>query len=727
MSHTTKDRNTCCAMLLQPPPGDLTGPYPALPYLKAYAELQGHTVRVRDLGIDSLNFLSREDNVRHLLDQATIMRLGLESMKSLNPAEQSHYRLLVSAAWIGVKPELLPRALNFFKDHGQFYSYRLYKQSSRVLNAFYTLLSAVHFPTLVTPSEYPTAQALNSMKRVLAHRQNETNPYVDYYEEIIVPEIAAQAPKVVGISLEFASQSVQALVLGHLIKERFPEIHVTMGGAYLSQWVMLMGEEQLLELFRCTDSVVCGEGESAFSQLVDRIKVGSSLEGISNVIHRDLLTGEFRRLESLEYPDIEALPPPDYSDLDLGAYLIPKPVIPYCISRGCYWGKCVFCQNRYGENRMRRYQTVSVEKAISEMSHLAQQYGSNHFNFSNDVVDPPYLKRFSEAVVASRKKFLWNTDLRAEKAFTKDLCETMAHAGLNSAAIGFESGCQKTLDAMNKGKNVQTVGQVMRDLYDAGVATQAMGFFGFPGETEKDAEETVAFLENNIGSLSYYVVGLLMIVPGSRMHEEPSKYGVSSISYEGNVLMAPQPVWRSDTRIPATAVNRLYHRISHLENVFAINDYPYVGALSTNHSFLYFETGPDVLKRLKREEHERQLKLLRVFGVKDKLVKAKKLKSLVPRFAVPFLVYSSPFPVDRTNADAANSSIPLSPLSGAALNYVVGPSGIVTQVRDIEKQFLAAIDGRKNLRSLLGKCEKAGPDRLISMLLGLISEGLVVL
>src|SRR5512139_2185901 len=103
MNHAAKEKNSCCAMLLQPPPGDLTGPYPALPYLKSYAESQGHTVRVRDLGIESLYFLTRDDKVRHLLDQATILRRGLESGKSLNPAEQSHYRLLVSAAWIGVK------------------------------------------------------------------------------------------------------------------------------------------------------------------------------------------------------------------------------------------------------------------------------------------------------------------------------------------------------------------------------------------------------------------------------------------------------------------------------------------------------------------------------------------------------------------------------------------------------------------------------------------------
>ncbi len=84
------------------------------------------------------------------------------------------------------------------------------------------------------------------------------------------------------------------------------------------------GEEQLRELFKCTDSVVCGEGEIAFFQLVEKIEAGSALDGVSNLIHRDSVTSEFRRFASLEYPDVEALPPPDYSDLDLGAYLIPN-------------------------------------------------------------------------------------------------------------------------------------------------------------------------------------------------------------------------------------------------------------------------------------------------------------------------------------------------------------------------------------------------------------------
>ena len=208
---------------------------------------------------------------------------------------------------------------------------------------------------------------------------------------------------------------------------------------------------------------------------------------------------------------------------------------------------------------------------------------------------------FSRAVIDSGKTFFWNTDLRAEKAFTKSTCRIMAKAGLNAVAVGFESGCQKILDAMEKGNRVETTRSVLKNLYETGIATQVMGIFGFPGETEKYGEETVRFLEENEDRISYYVMGLLMVMPGSRMHANPRTYGVTSISYANNPLKTPEPVWTSNLRMSVGTVHRLYQRLGRLENVYTINEYPYVGGLSTNHGFLYFRMGPDILKRLQIE------------------------------------------------------------------------------------------------------------------------------
>ena len=713
------------ALLLQPPPGDLTGPYPALCYLKSYAAAKNYGVTVRDLGIEAFYYLSETKQVQHLVGRASELRQKLETKGVLAPAEQHHYHLLLMAMGIGLNTGLQDQVLDCFKDPKKFYDYRLYKKAQRVLDSFFRLLSAVHYPTIVTPSEYPTATMLKTMKKVLDHRKRRVNPYTQFYEDILFPQIAAEKPPVIGISMVFASQSVQALVLGNLLKESFPDIHIVLGGAYLSQWVMVMGETQLSDLFQCTDSVVCGEGETSFVTLLERITNGESLSGIPNLIYHDPDTGTFQRFDKLIYTDVSTQPPPDFTDLKLSAYLTPETVIPYSISRGCYWGKCVFCQNRYGDYQMRRYQTVPVDKAIAEMTRLSEQYHTSHFNFSNDVIDPAYLKQFSRAVVDSGKTFIWNTDLRAEKAFTKDTCRMMAKAGLNAVAVGFESGCQKTLDAMDKGNRVDTTREVLKNLYEAGVATQAMGIFGFPGETENDGEETVRFLEKNVDRISYYVMGLLMVMPGSRMHDNPLAHGVTSISYANNPLKTPEPVWTSNTRMSVNAVHRLYQRLGRMENFYAINEYPYVGGLSTNHGFLYFRLGPDILKRLRTEENRYHYKLHEMLGMNRQHRKTQTIKSVIPDFAFPYTVCRSPYPVEQIPMEPGTHSGRLQLSKGPEREYLIDPVNVPVRIGELETALLSRINGRRNLKSLLKRIAPNLQKRARYFFMYLLTSGLV--
>jgi radical SAM superfamily enzyme YgiQ (UPF0313 family) len=443
---------------------------------------------------------------------------------------------------------------------------------------------------------------LKTLAGILEHRKAGVNPFIQYYEEVLFPWLAADAPALVGISMVFANQAVNALVLGHLIKERFPGIYVVLGGAFLSQWAMVAGDAQLAQLFTCTDAIICGEGEQPFTDLLTRVLQNQSIDGIPNVIHIEPDSRDLVRFNRMDYTDITGQPPPDFSDLNMDLYPSPQPIIPYSISRGCYWGRCAFCQNRYGDYHVRRYQTVPVEKALSELKQLSETYGTRHFNFSNDVIDPVYLKRFSRALIADGAAYIWNTDLRAEKAFDSETCRLMARAGLNSAAIGFESASQKVLDAMDKGNRVERTRRVMQYLYQAGVATQAMGIFGFPGETEADGLRTVRFLEENMDFISYYVIGLLMVMPGSKMYKHPKDYGVTQLRFAAPSLMTPEPVWISPARMSVDSVNRLYERLNRLEAFYALDEYPYVGALSTNHGFLYYTLGPDILKRLRRQD-----------------------------------------------------------------------------------------------------------------------------
>ena len=713
---------TAHAVLLQPPPGDLTGPYPALAYLKAYAERKGYKVLVRDLGIEALWYLTEESRLPKLFERADILRNELETKAGLSPAELNHYAQLVSAVGLGLEPGLIRKSMAVLKNKAKFYQYLPYRRACLLLESFYRLLSAVCFPTRVTSSEYPTVRELGSFEAVAAHCGMSINPYVEYFENVLFPYIAATRPKVIGISMVFALQSVQALVLGRMLKERFPLIHVTLGGAYLSQWVLLMSDDQLFDLFAFADSVICAEGEKPFSELLECVVNDRPLDSVSNLIYPDRASAAIRRFGTVEYADLSELPPPDYTDLDLGAYLAPEPVIPYCISRGCYWGRCAFCQNRYGDNRIRRYQAVPVEKAIEEMSLLSEKYGALHFNFSNDAIDPVYLKRLSDALLAEKKKFIWNTDLRAERAFTAELCLQLARAGLNCVAIGFESGCQKTLDSMDKGYDVETLRLVMKNFYDAGVATQAMGIFGFPRETEQDGKLTVRFLEENMDRISYYVVGLLMVLPGSKLYDNPHQYGVSSVTYEQNPMMTPEPVWRSKARMSARSVNVLYDRLSRLEEQYAINDYPYVGALSTNHGFLYFKLGPDILKRLKRNENQRLLGLGRLLDAGVEQIPGK-FKSVVLHQILPYTVYYSSFSVENLLQENSRECETLR--FSAKRKYLVDPVNLPIPATPAQLKLLRRVDGHRNLKMILARIADATPQQLIPFLIYLVSRGLV--
>jgi radical SAM superfamily enzyme YgiQ (UPF0313 family) len=705
------------ALVLQPPPGDVTGPYPALCYLKAFAADQGYRVKVKDLGIEALHYLSHPQRVTGMRDRIRQQCARLEASPALDARQQRRYTMLLRAMPALDRPDWFTRRFGLFRRQDSFFDYARYKQARTALNTFFELLSALSFPTTLTPASYPTATMLKTMDAILAHRDPALNPYTDYYETELMPMIAADRPAVVGISMVFGNQSVQALALGKMIKSRFPDIHVTLGGAYLSQWVLNADDAQADQLLACTDSIICGEGEQAFAHLLERILTGAALAGLSNTIYRDERTRQLKRFERLNYTDLDIQPPPDFSDLDLDAYLVPRIIIPYCISRGCYWGRCVFCQNRYGDHRIRRYQTVPVEKAVAEMTALADRHGSRHFNFSNDVIDPAYLKALSQALLAGGRRFTWNTDLRAETQFDAQTCRLMADAGLNSVAIGFESGCQKTLDAMDKGNRVRRTARVMRHLYEAGVATQAMGIFGMPGESEADGEETVRFLEANADVLSYYVMGLLMVLPGSKMHGDPMAHGVTTIRYDHNPLHTPEPVWQSDTRMSLQSVNRLYGRLKHLENIFAIDEYPYVGGLCTNHGFFYYTLGPDILKRLRRKETRSLKRFYHGLGIDGSHPTTKQLKTLKPRMVLPHAIYPSRFELQRFARVAEESQAPRMPASATTQTYLIFPDHgqqSAVEVGSREIALLKRIDGQRTLQAVLKKQQGAERKQALS-------------
>jgi hypothetical protein len=714
------------AVVLQPPPGNLTGPSAAPAYLKAYAHDRGYMVQSRDVGIEAFYYLVDPQRVGRLIGRADALRRRLESKGRLEPLEQRWYGLLLMAKGFGLDPGRIADAVAGFKDPARFQDYARYKIDCKVLDAFFRLLRAICYPTMVTPWDYPSVHALKTENAVRLHLDDDINPFVSYYRDILIPEIAEAHPDVVGISMAYAAQSVQALVLGMLIKKHLPGIHITMGGAYLTQWALLMEEDQYSFLFSAMDSVVCGEGEVPFVRLLDCCRNGVSPADVPNLIYREENTGRIRKSPDLVFTDLTDQAPPDFSDLDLSAYLIPEPVLPYMPTRGCYWQRCAFCQNRIGEYHPRPYQSVPVDKAVEELSGLAKKHNCRHFHFCSDVIDADYLYSFSKRLMDSEVSLFWHTNLRAEKEFSLELCGQLAEAGLTSVAVGLESGCQETLDSMDKGLDISTLEQTLEHLYDSGVATQVTGIFGFPGESEAGAQLTVEFLNDHIHSISGFDVQLLLVQPGMLMHHDPSAFGVDLISYNQALLMTPEPLWKAARRIPLLAVNRLYEQLGRLEAVTCvINDHPYVGALCANHSFLYFRQGPYILKRLRSLENIEHQQVHSIFGMDHNHRQVAGIQPKIPRLRFPFTIYRSPYLHERAHFGTMGAAGRRPTIAGPGWDYLLDPINVPQQVGPEIRQILTRIDGRRDLQAVLEPALRNGSEDVLPFLIRLVMTGLI--
>ena len=716
------------AVILQPPPGNLTGPSAAPAYLKAYAQERGYKVQIRDVGIEAFYYLVDPQRVGRLIEHADGLRRRIESKGILEPLEQRWYGLLLMAKGFGLAPDRIAHAVAGLKDPERFYDYARYKIDCKVLDAFFRLLRSVYYPTMVTPWDYPSVHGLKTENAVRLHLEDDINPYVSYYREVLIPELAEAKPDVVGISMAYATQSVQALVLGILIKQHLPGVHITMGGAYLTQWALLMEEEQFPFFFSATDSVVCGEGEVPFVQLLDCCRNGVSLVDVPNLIYREEDTGRIRQSPDLVFTDLTEQAPPDFSDLDLSAYLIPEPVLPYMPTRGCYWQRCAFCQNRIGKYRPRPYQSVPVDKAVEELSGLAKKHNCRHFHFCCDVIDADHLHTFSKRLLDSEVPLFWHTNLRADEKFSSELCSQLAEAGLTSVAVGLESGCQATLDIMDKGLDISTLDQTLEHLYDSGVATQVTGIFGFPGEPEAGAQLTVEFLKAHIHSISGFDMQLLLVQPGMPMHRDPSAFGVNLISYDQTLLMTPEPLWKAARRIPLVAVNRLFEQLGRLEAVTCvINDYPYVGALCANHSFLYFRQGPHILKRLRSLENIEHQQVHRIFGMDHNHRPVAGIQPKTPRLRFPFTIYRSPYLHERAHFGTMGTKNRRPTIAGSGWDYLLDPINVPLQVGPEIQQILTRIDGQRDLQAVLEPALRDGSADVLLFLTRLVMTGLIVL
>ena len=358
------------------------------------------------------------------------------------------------------------------------------------------------------------------------------NPYLAFLEAYALPRIERDRPAAIGISMTYFSQVMPGFTLLRLLRARFPEIKVVMGGAYLT--AVEHDVHRIPHAVVPADAIILHDGEQALEQWLRFALRG---EGRPEAIANSYLPGKLGSFEragerSLVHTDLDMLPVPMWTldGLQLDKYLVPKYPIPLPLSRGCYWGRCAFCN--ISCQTVAQYRTRPVEKALQDMKAAIEQSGSNWFDFPVDSFRPKELHALAKAIVADGLEVEWGAEVLLDPGFKDDVIADLAKSGCRTLRFGLESANEATLEAMNKPTRPDSARRILKTCKDNGIQPAVMLIAGFPTETQGQLYETYDYLIENRDRIDFLTIHQYSLVPGSPMAQNPDQFGLYLLDQE---------------------------------------------------------------------------------------------------------------------------------------------------------------------------------------------------
>ena len=501
------------AMLLFPPNWTPTMPHLALPTLTAYLRQSGVDVIQRDLNVEVFDEILSRRYLTSALARLRRSERGEISPDKLSWALEKGPRLAkqVARAKAGV------RSSAFYDGPIGFALMRTLLDCLEIANLPFSP-AALHF------QGYDAAGPSDN-SRFLLHgvRDERHNMFLDIYRRLLLPDIVRERPDVVGISIPSMAQMLPGLTAAHLIKEAGLDCHVTVGGPHVS---MLRAQfPDAPALFELIDSAIVFDGEAPLLQLVRTVAADASLAGIPNLIFKD---GSRIRVNDRKEPEkIANLPVPDFDGLPLERYLAPELALPLLTARGCYFGKCAFCNVGYGEPES--FSQLRAQQLADQMLALHKKYGVKHIFFSDEAVTPRNLRDLSKIMAEHPETLHWGGCVRFEKVISGQLLQDMQAGGCRMILFGLESASAAIIDHMIKGTQLPHMSRILRESASAGIWNHTFFFFGFPGETIADAQETVNFLYAHKEHIHSAAMGTFLMERDSPAHKYPESFGVKRV------------------------------------------------------------------------------------------------------------------------------------------------------------------------------------------------------
>jgi hypothetical protein len=516
-------------MLIFPPDWFPSEPYLSLPSLTAVLRQAGHQVVQKDINLEMWDWYFSEDFLRKVLRKVPqqLDRLRkLAKKRDLEDWEQDVQLQLCDVSRQRID-ELIKKAEQakaiirgeiFYEIDQLEWAIQVFREVTAVISLVYAP-ARICMPPMETNLSYKVFVSSEVMEAV---NDTQVNVYRDVFEQLVKPAIEAEQPDVIGISIVLQQQMFSSMTFCALIKQHFPHIHVTIGGNTVTRLRDVLPQSPLFQYF---DSAVVYEGETAFVQLVSAVGAKQSLAEVPNTIYKDAAGVHVSTTSFAE--DMHSLPPPDFDGLPLEKYFVPTKILPYLATRGCYWGRCEFCD--HGEGYTAGYRSKKIQDVLAEITYLRDKYGARHFHFTDESYPPALFRKLARGLIDSNMGIVWTTHMRFEKSLLEDqVWQDAKDSGCKYLHFGYESGNERVLRLMDKATTTEIMTKHLKYTAEAGIWNHCMGFFGFPGETREEAWSSVQFLEQNKDYVHSLGFGTFDLGRHNPVAKHPEKFGVTA-------------------------------------------------------------------------------------------------------------------------------------------------------------------------------------------------------
>ncbi|MEU4767647.1 radical SAM protein [Actinosynnema sp. NPDC023794] len=346
-------------------------------------------------------------------------------------------------------------------------------------------------------------------------------------------------PRVVGVSVPFATQLAPALLLAEVVRELAGDgVFVVVGGPLPS----LLDDGQVERLLRgsAVDGVVRREGEEAFRRLL-------ALESFDDAALDTVpaLTRKAAGRVLVNPPEAArqvALADTAPQAFDPG-YLEGAVELPVLVGRGCFY-TCAFC------DYIELYEKISFRRAedVTESARLAAaQSTTGRLHLVYEVMSLKYERRLARFLSGADLGVRWRGFQRVYGELTPEDVRLLEESGCVRLDIGLESADDDTLRLMDKGYTRDEIGSFLRSFAGSPVQLLINIIVDYPGLTCERALAAADFLDEVTRDIEDVHFEVLRFALGrnSEMFRAPAKFGLEVAHAPGGVSSPTQVAFRS--------------------------------------------------------------------------------------------------------------------------------------------------------------------------------------